>query len=87
MQCRREVVLNLKVPWRSGTTHLAMSPLEFMQRVVTLVARPRLHRIRLPGVLATNAASTASCARSEDVRPVAFALAASAVCCWGSSRA
>jgi len=26
------VVLNLKPPWRDGTTHLVMSPLEFMQR-------------------------------------------------------
>jgi len=25
------VVLKLKTPWRDGTTHLVMSPLEFMQ--------------------------------------------------------
>ena len=24
--------LKLKTPWRDGTTHLTMSPLEFMQR-------------------------------------------------------
>jgi hypothetical protein len=32
-----------------------MSPLEFMQRLALLVPRPRLHLIRLPGVLAPNA--------------------------------
>ncbi len=32
-----------------------MSPLEFMQRLAALVPRPRLHRIRLHGVLAPNA--------------------------------
>jgi len=28
-----QVVLRLKTPWRDGTTHLVMSPLEFMQRL------------------------------------------------------
>jgi hypothetical protein len=27
------VVLQLKSPWRDGTTHLRMSPLEFMQHL------------------------------------------------------
>jgi len=36
-------VLKLKTPWRDGTTHLVMSPLEFMQRLAALVPRPRLH--------------------------------------------
>ena len=38
-----QVVLKLKTPWRDGTTHLVMSPLEFMQRLAALVPRPRLH--------------------------------------------
>ena len=42
-----QVVLKLKTAWRDGTTHLVMSPLEFMQRLATLVPRPRLHLIRL----------------------------------------
>ncbi len=50
-----EVVLELKTPWRDGTTHLVMSPLEFMQRLAALVPRPRLHLIRFHGVLAPNA--------------------------------
>ena len=32
---------------RDGTTHLVMSPLEFMQRLAALVPRPRLHLISL----------------------------------------
>ena len=50
-----EVVLQLKSPWRDGTTHLRMSPLEFMQPLAALVPRPRLHLIRFHGVLAPNA--------------------------------
>jgi hypothetical protein len=48
-------VPKLKTPWRDGTTHLVMSPLEFMQRLAALVPRPRLHLIRFHGVMAPNA--------------------------------
>jgi len=51
----RQVVLKLKTAWRDGTTHLVMSPLEFMQRLAALVPSPRLHLIRFHGVLAPNA--------------------------------
>jgi len=37
------VELTPKTPWRDGTTHLVMSPLEFMQRLVARVCRLRLH--------------------------------------------
>jgi hypothetical protein len=50
-----QVQLELKTPWRDGTTHLVLSPLEFMQRLAALVPRPRLHLIRYHGVLAPNA--------------------------------
>jgi hypothetical protein len=50
-----QVELKLKTPWRDGTTHLVLSPLEFMQRLAALVPRPRLHLIRFHGVLAPNA--------------------------------
>jgi hypothetical protein len=49
------VQLELETPWRDGTAHLVMSPLEFMQRLAALVPRPRLHLIRFHGVLARNA--------------------------------
>jgi hypothetical protein len=47
------VELKLKTPWRDGTTHLVMSPLEFMQRLAALVPRPRLHLIHF-GVRVTS---------------------------------
>jgi hypothetical protein len=46
------VELRLKTPWRDSTARLAMSPLAFMQRLAALMPRPRLHLIRLHGVLA-----------------------------------
>jgi hypothetical protein len=51
----RQVVLTLKTPYREGTTHIVMSPLEFIQRLATLVPRPRLHLIRFHGVPTPNA--------------------------------
>jgi hypothetical protein len=33
-------------PWRDGTTHLVMTPLEFMHRLAAQAPRPRLHLIR-----------------------------------------
>jgi len=50
-----QVVLQLKSPWRDGTTHIVMSPLQLMQRLAALVPRPRLHLIRFHGVLAPHA--------------------------------
>ena len=50
-----QVVLQLKSAFKDGTTHIVMSPLEFMQRLAALVPRPRLHLIRFHGVLAPNA--------------------------------
>ena len=41
-----QVELKLKTPWRDGTTHLVMSPLEFMQRLAALAPRPRPHLLR-----------------------------------------
>ena len=50
-----QVVLKLKTLWQDCSTHLVLSPLEFMQRLAALVPRPRLHLIRFHGVLAYNA--------------------------------
>jgi hypothetical protein len=36
-----DVESKLKTPWRDGTTRLIMSPREFMQRLATMVPRPR----------------------------------------------
>ena len=50
-----QMVLLLKSPWRDGTTHIVMSPLEFMQRLAPLAPRAQLHLIRFRGVLARHA--------------------------------
>src|SRR4051794_26384498 len=50
-----QVVLQLKSPWRDGTTQIVMSPRELMQRLAALIPRPRLHLIRFHGVLAPHA--------------------------------
>ena len=62
-----QVVLQLKSPYRDGTTHIVMSPLEFMQRLAALVPRPRLHLIRFHGVLAPHAKLRAEIVPSEPV--------------------
>jgi hypothetical protein len=49
------VVVKLKTAWRDGTTHPAMTPLEFMKRLAALVPCPRIHLIRFFGVLVPNA--------------------------------
>jgi hypothetical protein len=35
-----QVARELKTPWRGGTTHQFMSPLEFVQRQVSPLKRP-----------------------------------------------
>ena len=55
MAAEVRVVLQLKIPYKDGTTHIVMEPLEFMERLAALVPRPRLHLIRFHGVLAPNA--------------------------------
>ena len=44
-----QVELKLNTPWRDGTTHLVMSPLEFMQRLAKPVPWPSLRRAIQPG--------------------------------------
>ena len=75
-----QVVLKLKTPWRDGTTHLMMSPLEFMQRLAALVPRPRLHLIRFHGVLAPNAKLRALVVPHEPVPHAALPAECEATC-------
>ena len=37
------LVLQLKSAYHDGTTHIVMSPLQFVQRQAALVPRPRLY--------------------------------------------
>jgi hypothetical protein len=64
-----DVVLQLKSAWRDGTTHIKMSPLEFMQRLAALLPRPRLHLIRFHGVLAPNAGLRAAVVPGAPEKP------------------
>ena len=81
------VTFELKTPWRDGTTHLEMTPIDFMERLAALVPRPRLHLIRFHGVLAPNAKlramvvpqSPGSARPRHDCRPSGGADAAASV--------
>ena len=41
VQCNAagQIALRLKTHWRDGTTHLVMSPLEFMQQLISSILR------------------------------------------------
>ncbi|MGH8568920.1 MAG: transposase [Gammaproteobacteria bacterium] len=54
-------MLNPEDPLSRGTTHIVMSPREFLQRLAALVPRPRLHLIRFHGVLARSQAHGGAC--------------------------
>jgi hypothetical protein len=45
----------MKTPWKNGTTHVVLSPLDFMSRLAALVPRPRAHLVRFHGLFAPNA--------------------------------
>ena len=42
----------LKTPYRDGTTHIVLEPLDFMARLAELVPPPRMHLTRYHGVFA-----------------------------------
>jgi hypothetical protein len=42
----------LKTPYRDGTTHIVLEPLDLMARLAALVPPPRLHLTRFHGVFA-----------------------------------
>ena len=43
-----------KQPFRDGSTHVVLEPLDFMARLAALVPRPRLNLTRFHGVFAPN---------------------------------
>ena len=47
-----QVVYKLKTPYRNGTTHIVLSPLDLLSRLTSLIPRPRIHLIRFHGVFA-----------------------------------
>lgn len=46
----------LKTPYRDGTTHIVLEPLDFMARLAALVPKPRVSLTRFHGVFAPNSA-------------------------------
>ena len=49
---RGRVVYRHKQPFRDGSTHVVLEPLDFMARLAALVPRPRLNLTRFHGVFA-----------------------------------
>ena len=47
------VLLRLKTPWRDGTSHIALQPLELLEKLAALIPRPYVNLIVYHGVLAT----------------------------------
>ncbi len=62
----------LKTPYRDGTTHIVLDPLDFMARLAALVPKPRVNLTRFHGVFAPNSvlrkqiALKARCKRSAE---------------------
>lgn len=51
-----QVRYRLKTPYRDGTTHIVLEPLDFLARLAALVPLPRVHLTRYHGVFAPHAA-------------------------------
>ena len=49
------VLVRLKTPWRDGTSHVALVPQEFLEKLAALIPRPYVNLIVYHGVLAPNA--------------------------------
>lgn len=46
-----DVIYRFKKPWSDGSTSIKLTPLEFIERLVALVPKPRMHLTRFHGVL------------------------------------
>jgi hypothetical protein len=57
---RGDVHLQLKTPYRDGTTHVILEPLDFLARLAALVPPPRTHLTRYHGVFAPHHALRAA---------------------------
>jgi hypothetical protein len=51
---RGRVVYRYKRPFRDGSSHVVLEPLDFMARLAALVPRPRLNLTRFHGIFAPN---------------------------------
>ena len=48
------VKLKLKTPWQDGTSHLLLTPSEFLEKLSAIVPPPRAHLVKWGGVFAAN---------------------------------
>jgi hypothetical protein len=55
-----QVRYRLTTPYRDGTTHIVLEPVDFMARLAALVPPPRVHLTRFHGVFAPDAALRAA---------------------------
>jgi len=46
------LLYRFKRPWRNGTTHMVLAPLELLEKLAALVPRPKTHLVRYHGILA-----------------------------------
>jgi hypothetical protein len=60
-----QVRLELRQPWRDGTTDVVFDPIEFLGRLAVLVPRPRINLILYHGVLGPRAAWRADVVRRQ----------------------
>lgn len=49
-----KVRLRLKTPWRDGTSHLLLTPHEFLEKLAAIIPPPKSHLVRWGGVFAAN---------------------------------
>jgi hypothetical protein len=49
------VLVRLKTPWRDGTSHVALQPVELLEKLAALIPRPYVNLIVYHGLLAPNA--------------------------------
>jgi Putative transposase/Transposase zinc-binding domain len=61
-----QVALELKSPWRDGTTWISMSADTFLERLSSLVPRPRTNQVLYRGVLAAHSARRARVVPTPD---------------------
>lgn len=55
LNAQGNVVHELRVPYRDGTSHFVFEPLVFIERLAALVPPPRMHQLTYHGVLAPGA--------------------------------
>ena len=68
-----QVVLELRNPFRDGTTHILFDPTDFIARLAALVPRPRANLTRYHGVFAPNCKLRTAVIPKQRKKPAASA--------------